>query len=357
MPKTAKSKSRYKREILSTPASLVENGKIHFGTFNAPLRNVNPLDAARVFGFPLPRFLKNMRLKEWEAFQLGNDDYFALAVIYNQKVGTLVQFILCDKKNNRMTKYEKKVPSWRTRVPSSLGDTRARYISDNFRLEIHNRLDRGRIFIDVAIDGDRELPPLYGHFEAFHESGTARPLVVSLPFASNRGMYSHKCLMPMEGVLFSGDRRVDFARKSSFAIVDDHKGYYPYILKYDWVTGAGFTAKGLTGFNLTDNQVPDRERYNENCLWLGRELHLLPPVTFSRPKGVHDRWCVRDEYGMVDITFTPVFENPLKMNLVAIRTDYHGPFGHYDGVIRTSKGGRISVKGFYGMGEKKFFRG
>ena len=72
---------------------------------------------------------------------------------------------------------------------------------------------------------------------------------------------------------------------------------------------AGFTAKGLTGFNLTDNQVPDRERYNENCLWLGRELHLLPPVTFSRPKGVHDRWCVRDEYGMVDITFTPAFSS------------------------------------------------
>ncbi len=357
MPKTVKSKPSYTREILPSPGSLVKDGKINFGTFNAPFSDVNPLDAARVFGLPLPRFFKNFRLKEWQAFQLGNKDYFMLAVIYNQKVGTLIQFIVCDKKNERMTKYEKKIPSWEARVPSSLGDTRARYITNNFRIDIHNKLNLGRIFIDVAIDADKKLPALYGHFEVFHETGRVRPLVVSLPFAANRGMYSHKCLMPMEGVLILSGRRIDFDRKSSFAIIDDHKGYYPYILKYDWVTGAGFTAKGLTGFNLTDNQVHDKERYNENCLWMGKELHLLPPVTFFRPNGVHDEWSITDEYGMVDIAFMPVFDNPLKLNLVAIKTDYYGPFGRYSGTIRTSSGAKVSVKGFFGMGEKKFFRG
>ncbi len=357
MPKQVKGQKRYSREILPPPDSLVRNGTIHFGSFTGPFRVVNPLDAARPFGLPLPRFMKNLRLKEWQAFQLGNRDYFMLAVIYNQKAGTLVQFIICDKKNRRMTKYEKKVPSWNASVPSSLGNTRARYISDRFRLDIHNRLDRGRIFIDVAIDADKKLPALYGHFEGFHEPGAARPLVVSLPFAKNRGMYSHKCLMPMRGVLVFGEERIEFARTDSFAIMDDHKGYYPYVLKYDWVTGAGFTAKGLTGFNLTDNQVLDKERFNENCLWAGKELHPLPPVTFYRPNGVNDDWTIRDEYGMVDLVFTPVFENPLKFNLVVVRTDYHGPFGYFSGSIRPSPGKSFSIKGFFGMGEKKFFRG
>ncbi len=357
MGKQEKNQRRYKRDILPPPHSLVTKGKINFGTFNAPFREVNPLDAARVFGIPLPRFFKNFRLKEWQAFQLGNEDFFILAVIYNQKVGTLVQFIVCDKKNRRMTKYETKVPAWKTRVPSSLGDTRARYVSDKFRIDIHNKLDLGRIFIDVAIDGDNTLPPLYGHFEAFHEARNVRPLVVSLPFAGNRGMYSHKCLMPLVGVLVYGGRRIEFARQNSFAIIDDHKGYYPYILKYDWITGAGFTAGGLTGFNLTDNQVLDKERYNENCLWFGKVLHLLPPVTFYRPNGVNEEWYIKDDYGMVDIAFMPVFNNPLQLNLLAIKTDYYGPFGSYSGSIGLSSGKRVSVDGFFGMGEKKYLRG
>ena len=242
MLKTAKSRPKYTREILPAPDSLVENGRINFGTFNGPFKKINPLDAARPFGVPLPRLIKNFRLKEWQAFQLGNRDFFMLAVIYNQKAGTLVQFIICDKKKGRMTKYEKKVPSWETSVPSSLGDTRARYVSDRFRIDVHNKLDLGRIFIDVAIDADDRLPSLYGHFEAFHEKGTVKPLVVSLPFAANRGMYSHKCLMPMHGTLLFDGRKIDFTKQGSFAIMDDHKGYYPYILKYDWVTGASFTA-------------------------------------------------------------------------------------------------------------------
>lgn len=357
MAKQKQGLRQYRREIHPAPRSLVTGGSINFGTFSTPFETVNPLDAARVFGIPLPRFIKNLRLKEWQAFQLGSKDYFILAVIYNQKVGTLVQFILCDKKNGRMTKYEKKVPSWEAHVPSSLGETRAHYITKGFSINVHNRLALGRIFIDVAIDASGGLPSLYGHFEALHEAGRARPLVVSLPFAANRGMYSHKCLTPMQGVLVFGGRRIEFNRQASFAIIDDHKGYYPYILKYDWVTGAGYTARGLTGFNLTDNQVMDKKRYNENCLWEGKQLHLLPPVTFSRPNGVHDEWYITDDYGMVDITFRPVFENPLKLNLLAIKTDYYGPFGSYTGSIRPGSGKRISVNGFFGMGEKKFFRG
>ncbi|MBN1498333.1 MAG: DUF2804 domain-containing protein [Spirochaetes bacterium] len=357
MKKDVRSIVPYAREIKPAPGSLVEKGRLNFGCFDRAIRVVNPLDAKRVFGFPLPRFIQNMRLKEWQAFQLGNDECFILAVIYNQKPACLVQFIFCDRKTGRMTKYEKMVPSWRASVPSSLGASRARYITQGFRLDFHNRLDRGRIFIDVAIDRRKAMPALYGHFEALHEEGEVRPLVVSLPFAENRGMYSHKCLMPMQGTLCIGERTIQFSRADSFAIVDDHKGYYPYVMRYDWVTGAGMSAKGLTGFNLTDNQVRDKERYNENCLWLGRKLYPLPPVAFSRPDGVNGEWIIRDRYGMVDLVFRPVAANTLKLNLIALKTDYYGPFGDFSGVIMPYPGKKIRVNGYWGMGEQKYLRG
>lgn len=349
---------KYSRKILPAAHSLVTDGKFNFGTFDGPFTLINPLDASRVFGFPVPRFLKYLRLKEWQAFQLGNADFFMLAVVYNQKGVCLIQFILYDKKGREGMKYQRFVPSWKAGVASSLDNTRTRYLAKDFSIDIHNKLQEGRIFIDVALSPCGDLPEVYGHFEAFHDPAAVRPLVVCLPFAKNRGMYSHKCLMPMEGVLYSGERRIVFARQSSFAIMDDHKGYYPYALEYDWVTGVGPVAgRGLTGFNLTDNQVIDKERYNENCVWTGRELHLLPPVTVSRPGGIMKDWLIRDNYGMVNLVFTPAMDNAIKLNLLLAKTDYHGPFGSFNGFLRLSSGDKIPVKNFFGMGEKKYLMG
>ena len=314
---------------------------------------MNPLDAVRVFGVPVPRFAKFMRLKEWQAYQLGNSDCFILVVLYNQKAGLLTQFIFFDRIKRTAFKYEKIVPAWKTTMPASLADSRACYESGGYRIDYHNRLKHGMLYIDVAFRSRRGLPDLYGHFEALHGARGVRPLVVSLPLGENRGMYSHKCLMPMQGSLCVGDRTIEFRDDDSFAIIDAHKGYYPYILKYDWVTGVITGRKrGLAGFNLTDNQARDPERYNENCLWSDGELHLLPPIRFDRPDGPDGEWLIRDGYGMVDLVFTPVMPNVIKMNLLIAETDYHGPFGSFRGVIRPRNGAKVPVDGFFGMGEQ-----
>jgi hypothetical protein len=164
--------------------------------------------------------------------------------------------------------------------------------------------------------------------------------------------------MPMQGVLCLGDRKIDFSQQNSFAIVDDHKGYYPFVLIYDWVTGAGYNAKKeLIGFNLTDNQVVDKERYNENCIWINNALHLLPPIKITRPKGVTQEWTIKDVYGMVDLVFMPVIDNIININLLFVKTDYHGPFGYFNGVIKTSSGTVVPIKNIFGMGEKKYLKG
>ena len=41
-----------------TPDSIVENGKVHFGTFDAPFQNLNLLDAVKPCGKNMPDFMK-----------------------------------------------------------------------------------------------------------------------------------------------------------------------------------------------------------------------------------------------------------------------------------------------------------
>jgi hypothetical protein len=220
-----------------------------------------------------------------------------------------------------------------------------------------SKLAQGRFYIHVSINAQKDLPDIEADFEMFHDEGLAEPIVVSIPFGVNRGVYSHKCLMPMQGSMTIGGEEVGFTRQESFAIIDDHKGYYPYVMKYDWVTAAGHDQGKLTGFNLTDNQSIDPEKYNENCLWYDGKLQLLPPVRFERPAGVESDWLIRDKYGRVDLSFKPATMSKIDMNLLLIKVKYFGPFGYVSGFIKDMNGSKVIIDRYFGMGEQKYVRG
>ena len=346
------------RGIRPAPESLVTGGKFEFGTFNSQFKQVNPLDAHRPLGAWLPRPLLAARLKEWQAFQFGNNRWFMLAVLYNAKVSALAQFVIYDKEKETKYLFERLVPSWQVKIPASIWDASQSWQDKDNRIEIISALSTGRFYINVKVRGYKDLPDIDAHFEAFHDRGAVEPIVVSIPFGRNRGAYSHKCLMPMQGSLVLGGERIEFLRTESFAIIDDHKGFYPYVMQYDWVTAAGYDEKGrLIGFNLTDNQSTDPEKYNENCLWLDGKLHLLPPVKFDRPGGVDGDWIIRDRYGMVDLAFKPVSMGAIDMNLLVLRVKYFGPFGYCSGTVKDRSGNSTVFNCYFGMGEKKYIRG
>ena len=346
------------RVIRPAPESLVNGGRFEFGTFSSQFKQVNPLDADRPLGAWLPRPLLAGRLKEWQAFQFGNRRWFMLAVLYNAKVSALAQFVIYDKERSKKYLFEKVLPSWQVKIPGSIWDAGQSWHDKDCRIEIISALARGRFYVNIKISGYKDLPGIEAHLEAFHDQGLVEPIVVSIPFGPNRGVYSHKCLMPMQGSLALGGDKIEFLRPESFAIIDDHKGFYPYVMQYDWLTAAGYDEKGrLIGFNLTDNQSIDPEKFNENCLWMDGRLNLLPPVKFDRPAGVNGDWTIRDRYGMVDLAFKPVSMGAIDMNLLLLRVKYFGPFGYCSGTVKDSQGNSVVFDRYFGMGEKKYIRG
>ena len=346
------------RELRMAPDNLVTNGEFTFGTFSSQFKRVNPLEAHKPLGTWMPKPILDFRLKEWQAFQLGNSRWFMLAVLYNAKVSALAQFVVYDRERNKKYFFEKILPSWKIKIPASIWDGSQSYRDKDCSIEIISALAKGRFFINVIVRDQKGLPDMEGHFEAIHDEGLVAPIVVSIPMGKNRGVYSHKCLMPMQGSLFLGGEKIEFLRKESFAIIDDHKGFYPYVLKYDWVTAAGYDEKGrLVGFNLTHNQAIDAEMYNENCLWVDGRLYLLPPVKFDRPQGVEGDWLIRDPYGMVNLSFQPVSMGRIDLDLLALRVKYFGPFGYFSGTIRDGSGNSVDFGRYFGMGEQKYVRG
>lgn len=281
-----------------------------------------------------------------------------MIAIYNAKKIALVQFIVFDLATNKKVKYEKQVSSSSLFVPDTLYNSIASYKSSNWSVEVHHDLATNKLDISVDIQGFEDLPSVRANFQGVHDVNKYTPMVVCNPFSSDRVMYSHKCLMPVSGELrFGGELTVPFEPSSAHLIIDDHKGYYPYVTTYDWVTGLGLSGDGkLLGFNLTDNQVINHEKYNENCLWFDGQLHPLPPIKVRRPDGYKGVWHVSDEYDRVKLEFTPVVHTSVLVNYIIIKSKYEGPYGYYSGYIRKNDGEKVMIDKMFGMGEDFYLR-
>ncbi len=346
----------YYREIEEPIESLVdEKGIFTFGTFNKAIPNINILEAKKPFNFPTPKFFKQFRLKEWEAFQAGNDKIFIFGALYNAKIAGIVLLNIYDRKTKKLYRYEKITLSFDLpTIASGLMNSCSEYHSNKFKMSIRNNLEKNEIKVTASIDSKGELPDVKLNIRSYHIS---EPIVICQPFNKNRALYSHKSFMPMEGYIILGEETFKFYKDNSNMIIDDHKGYYPYNMKYDWTTGWGVDDNDkVFGFNLTDNQIINKEIYNENCLWMDGNMYPLPPVKFyTYDEKNKEVWNIKDEYGMVNIYFYPETKSEIKLNLLIVAVDYEAPMGRIEGEIKI-EGENIFIFDCFGMGEKKRFR-
>ena len=86
----------YTSEILAPRASPVEDGNPLQGTWNRAFEKVNLLDIKRPYPFPLPRWARNSRIKEWQCFNIQDNRVMLEAFLCNVKFFRVVQILLYD---------------------------------------------------------------------------------------------------------------------------------------------------------------------------------------------------------------------------------------------------------------------
>jgi hypothetical protein len=334
--------------LAPAPARLVDNGRQHFGRFSGPPGRTNLIDA-RWMG--LPRALRKLRLKEWQAVQLAGPGVFVNVALFDAKLMSLMQAKIYERERGEKIVHEWKLRPGAFAVADQLLDSTTRYAAKRGSLAFTNELARGRITIAIDLHATPQLPAVRGRIELHCDRGASH--VASLPFAGDVGMYSHKGMFPADGELVVGDRTYRFTPGDSLALLDDHKGYYPYVMRWDWVTSAVHIGGEARGFNLTRNQCRDPDTYNENCAWHGDRIGLLPAVEFTRERErqTGERWLVRDRHGRVDLVFTPTVPGDVSVNALVVHSRYRGPFGTFTGRLEPEGLAPIVVDDWFGMGE------
>ena len=340
-----------------SPETIVDKGAFALGRFGTPFRRANMLDVSHPFHYRVPRAIKDWRLKEWQAYQFGDQRWHFLASLYNAKICGFVLFIAYDRERKKRYLIRRMLPGSIFRFSESLTGSDVFYRGARTLIESACDIDTGSMQLTVVRGSPNPEHRFSGRFRFSCGPKVSSPNVVCLPLGLNRAMYSTKILMPMEGEFSIGGESHRFEGRGPMGIIDDHKGYYPYRLSYDRASGFGVDAKGRRiGFNLTDNQVRDQTRYNENCLWINNKVWPLPPVKVTRPHGPAGEWIIQDTQGMVDLVFNPELANDLRFNVGIVESDYHGPLGSFRGFISNGEGEKIQAELLYGVGEKEYLR-
>lgn len=334
-----------KRFPVPSPEAIVKDGKSVFGAFEGAIKNLNIDEAKRPLGIPVPRFINNLRVKEWEAYEVSFDEGFLCGAIYDLGPAVFNIMMFYDAKNKKV--YANQIfGAPRKCAKNSLINSTNSLKTGDFKATIENHFENGTVFIKSSYaPKDESKIPMSADLLFRNEAPGG---VTVMPLGENRPLYTHKGFFKAEGTISIGDRTF-VLNENATGIIDDHKGYYNLKMHYDWVTCMGVKDGVALGVNLCKNQATDPEKYCENILWYNGSLHLLPTVDFEHlPDG---NWHVYDKYGEVDLTFHIDDSYKLNTEVLMVKANYHAPFGVVKGYVKGAEGKKISLDGLYGMGE------
>lgn len=353
-----------KRKAAKTPKFIVENGKVHYGTFDSQFENLNLIDVDSYNGKKSSLGTKKKHMVEWEAFEIDMDQGTLISAVYKMFPTTFTVFFWYDKAT-------KKVTRWRNLRPFNVGHVATQLIDDNSYLSTKNSnyciyndlgngkasakgfsksITKGQIEIDIKLE--RLSPIANGVMPLAYKKGTKE-------FCNP--LYSEKDFFKASGVITVNGKKY-ISNQNTVGIIDDHKGFYPYKAHYDWLTTMGRCEidgqMKYLAFNLTRNQSVNQDDYNENVLWLENQSFALPPVYFTHKENKKNAktWYIKDKHGDVDLQF--VIEDKGTMNIKAgiIDVDYSLPFGKIYGYIKDHNGKKYTLDGMTGVGEDKTSR-
>jgi hypothetical protein len=344
------------RRSVPTPDHLIgPDGQSVFGTFESEFRSMGLVKTKKPTH--APQWLNSKKLTLWEACEVHVKEGILLTAVSDMGVFGLYMIQFWDRESNQIFYFSENVSGSGLCIAPNLLDgsvTSAR--KKQHFVKFANHFENG----EAALFGRAENKTDSVEFE-FRLKKIAEPSVVSIPFGENRPLYTEKEFFRAEGRLVLNGR-VLTVDEDSTAVIDDHRGFYPRRMHYDWTATMGKCLIGgekkYLSFNLTDNQSTDPEKYNENLIFLEGGNSLLPPVKFRRSVETKDfrgdsLWEIRDEHDMVHADFHVKAVHGMVVHAAVIAIDYYVVFGELSGYLRDENGNTIVLDGMQGIGEDK----
>ncbi len=160
--------------------------------------------------------------------------------------------------------------------------------------------------------------------------------------------------MPTEGYFKIGEKRVNFDKEKTYAVLDWGRGVWPHKNYWYWGNGAKVIDGKIFGFEITWG-IGDTTEATETCVFYDGKAHKIGAVDVAVPpkkQGYMRPWVFTSDDGRFNLTMTPFFDNEtgmLFMGLIGMKA--HQVHGYFNGTVTLDDGTVLEVKDMYAFCE------
>lgn len=340
-----------KRVILTTPSSLVENGRPHSGFFKTPFRNANILDTAAPFGWVpgwLGRWLRLLRLKSWIGFGLGHPELYGAILVQNAHYVAGCGAYFYDPARGIKHNWSIVTLPWRTIMPATLWNAQLECADRHSRVIFEHRLEEGWHRVVASFPSRDRTPALEVDLILHQPLDQIDPLVFSMPIPPAHHTYTHKSPVRIEGTVRIGHREFTYDPERDRGNLDEQLTYYPYWTRWRW---ASFSTRLASGrelmINLVNQMTPPTEP-GEDALWVDGRIRLLQPARIE-PEQTAGHYRIFSPDESISLRFVAEGARRERHQLVLAAMDYYQYFGRFSGHITDPANGQeYPIRDVYG---------
>jgi hypothetical protein len=297
-----------------------------------------------------------LRIKEWDYYFLGNDEYgIALTIADNSYMG-LDAITVFDFKNKTYT--TKEFMQWFTlgkkNLPSSPHHGDLRYVYKNYQIEVTHK--DGQRLIDLRVNQFKDKKDLVGRLIVSSEPQES--MVIATPFSTPKYFYYNQKIncFRVEGSLSLGHDVIRFQPTNSFGVLDWGRGVWTYKNTWYWGSASGLHQNHNFGFNIGYG-FGDTSKASENMVFYQDKAHKLSQVFFNIPfknnqEDYLQPWTFTSDDGRFNMDFNPVLDRSSLTNFGLLYSNQHQVFGYFSGNVILDDGEVLHIDNLFGFAEK-----
>lgn len=302
-----------------------------------------------VFAYNKENLRPAFRRKEWEIYQLLNEDFFLQLTYGHMACAGKVEALLVD-----FVTGERYTAGSRRLFP---GDSMDLDFSAQQPHSLHHQ--DGKLFLSIhTTDERRQLEwrsrELAGKLLCSH-AGEA--VCVATPFANPQQFYYHykKIFPELRGRIRFRGRELELD-KDSLLRLHSGRGVLPYRHEWIWGSGAKHFGSHVLGINIGWGFGSD-EAPTENALFWDGKLHKLERIWVDRNQDPMQPWRFQSSDRRFDLRFEPYYDHFTKGRCLLMFARRHQVFGKLYGTVYLDDGRGIKVDGMHFICEHTEGRG
>lgn len=317
-------------------------GRIDWGIYDEPVKNVNYLDYGlqTPMGLEIPKFLKRILANQFHFLGIIGPEIIGGLAVVDLKFLANGFFYLYDRQAKRI--YEAKALAVSgVSIRPTPEQPLSSFSSGGLKINIdtsHVSAKGKKISLQLDLDAQ----------------GT-KPLRICTRAGYRGWVYTQKTSpVGVRGSARIGDRQIEISSPSTQALTDWTCGYMRRKTCWNWAASAFTLPDGRSlGLNLACGV--NETGFTENAFWIDGAMTKVDTVNYIFDK--HDLmkpWLIASFDKKVDLTFHPEASRSEKINAGFVASRFTQLIGMFEGVLKTDNGEVVRIKDCPGFAEDHY---